>query len=50
MAALAGLQVRQRVFIHLNNTNPVLVEGSPERRAVETAGWQVAHDGMVFRL
>ncbi|QEN86561.1 pyrroloquinoline quinone biosynthesis protein PqqB [Labrys sp. KNU-23] len=50
MAALSGLPVRQRVFIHLNNTNPVLVEGSPERRAVETAGWQVAHDGMVFHL
>ncbi|MGO4339771.1 pyrroloquinoline quinone biosynthesis protein PqqB [Labrys sp. KB_33_2] len=50
MAALADLPVRQRVFIHLNNTNPVLVEGSPEQRTVEAAGWQVAHDGMVFRL
>lgn len=50
MAALAGLPVEQRVFIHLNNTNPVLVEDSPQRQAVETAGWQVAHDGMVFSL
>lgn len=50
MAALAGLPAGRRVFIHLNNTNPVLVEDSPQRRAVETAGWQVAHDGMVFSL
>ena len=38
------------VYIHLNNSNPVLREGSPERRAVVQAGWTVAEDGMEFVL
>jgi pyrroloquinoline quinone biosynthesis protein B len=41
---LAGLKC-QRIFIHINNTNPVLIDGSPERQRVETAGWEVAEDG-----
>jgi pyrroloquinoline quinone biosynthesis protein B len=45
LAALAGLAGR-RIYIHINNTNPVLVEGSPERRKVEAAGWEVAGDGL----
>ncbi len=45
LAALAG-QGGRRVFLHINNTNPMLIEGSPERRAVEAAGWEVAYDGM----
>jgi pyrroloquinoline quinone biosynthesis protein B len=45
LAALAGLSNR-RVYIHVNNTNPILVDGSPQRRKVEDAGWQVAEDGM----
>ena len=45
LAALAALSAR-RIYIHINNTNPVLVEGSPERLAVEYAGWEVAHDGL----
>jgi pyrroloquinoline quinone biosynthesis protein B len=40
------LAARRRIYTHINNTNPVLVEGSPERRAVEDAGWEVAWDGM----
>lgn len=50
IAALADVDVSRRVFVHLNNTNPALVEGSPERAAVERAGWQVAYDGMRFAL
>lgn len=46
MAAFAGLAVRRKIYVHINNTNPVLVEGSPERRAVEAAGWEIAEDGM----
>ncbi len=45
LAALEGLAAR-RFYIHINNTNPVHVAGSPERRKVEAAGWQVAEDGM----
>jgi pyrroloquinoline quinone biosynthesis protein B len=44
------LGVRRRIFIHINNSNPVLLEDSPERRAAEAAGWEIAHDGMEVRL
>jgi len=50
LAAFAGLGVRRRVLIHLNNTNPVLLADSPERAAAEAAGWEVAEDGMELRL
>ena len=50
LEALAGAEVGARVYVHVNNTNPALVDGSPERRAVEAAGWRVAHDGMEFAL
>jgi pyrroloquinoline quinone biosynthesis protein B len=50
MAALAPLGIARRVYVHLNNSNPVLREGSPERAEVERAGWEVAWDGMEIRL
>ena len=40
----------RRVFIHINNTNPMLRDDSPERTIVEAAGWEVAFDGMEIRL
>jgi pyrroloquinoline quinone biosynthesis protein B len=49
LAALSGLSAR-RFYIHINNTNPILVEGSPERRQVEAAGIQVTEDGMEIEL
>ena len=49
LAALADLPGR-RILIHINNTNPILVEGSPERRKVEAAGFEVAEDGMEIVL
>jgi len=49
LAALAGLTAR-RIFVHINNTNPILIDGSPERREVEAAGWQVAEDGQEIVL
>jgi pyrroloquinoline quinone biosynthesis protein B len=36
----------RRIYIHINNTNPILLEDSAERRTVEEAGWEVAFDGM----
>ena len=42
---LAHLRGR-RVFIHINNTNPVLMPDSPERTALSAAGWELGHDGM----
>ena len=50
LAALAGVAAGRRILIHVNNTNPILREDSPERRAVEAGGWEVAWDGMEIRL
>jgi pyrroloquinoline quinone biosynthesis protein B len=49
LAALSDLPGR-RILIHINNTNPILIEDSSERRKVEAAGWQVAEDGMEIVL
>ena len=49
LTALDGVAAR-RIYVHINNTNPILVDGSPERMAVERAGWQVAEDGMEIAL
>jgi pyrroloquinoline quinone biosynthesis protein B len=50
LAAFAGLGVRRKVLIHINNTNPVLLDDSAERAAVLAAGWEVAYDGMEITL
>ena len=50
LAAFAGLGVQRRIYVHINNTNPILIAGSPERLQVEAAGWEVAYDGMETRL
>jgi len=49
LGALQGLLAR-KIFVHINNTNPILVDGSTERRRVEAAGWEVAEDGMEIVL
>ncbi len=49
LAMLDGLRAR-KIFIHINNTNPMLDRTSAERRLVENAGWEIAHDGMEFAL
>jgi pyrroloquinoline quinone biosynthesis protein B len=49
LAALAELPGR-RILTHINNTNPILIEGSPQRRKVEAAGFEVAEDGMEIVL
>ncbi len=49
LTALDGIAAR-RIYVHINNTNPILIEGSPERALVERRGWQVAEDGMEIRL
>ena len=50
LPAFAGLEVGRKIYVHINNTNPVWLPGSPERREVEAAGWEVAHDGMEIVL
>jgi pyrroloquinoline quinone biosynthesis protein B len=47
---LAGLRRPRKVFVHVNNTNPMLDESGPEYREVRAAGWEVAEDGWSFDL
>jgi len=49
LAVLEGVAGR-RVYVHVNNTNPILIDGSPERVEVERKGWEVAEDGMEIVL
>ena len=46
LAQLARYEKPRKVLIHINNTNPMLVNSSPERRFVLDAGFEVAYDGM----
>ncbi len=48
--ALKPLGIKQRIYVHINNSNPVLDENSEARKVVENAGWQVGYDGMEVRL
>jgi pyrroloquinoline quinone biosynthesis protein B len=48
--ARLGAYSGRRVFTHINNTNPILRQGTPERAAVERAGWEVAYDGLEVAL
>lgn len=50
IAAFERLNISRKVFIHINNSNPVLLADSPERAEAERAGWEVACDGMEFTL
>jgi len=50
MPALADLGIERKFFLHINNSNPALMPGSPERRAVQQAGWQIPADGMEITL
>ena len=43
---LESVAVNRRVFVHINNTNPVLIDNSAERQAAEAAGWEISFDGM----
>lgn len=50
LAAFAPLDVRRKLFIHLNTTNPLLDDHSPERAQARAHGWEVAEDGMELQL
>ncbi len=47
---LAPLPAERKIYIHINNTNPILLEDSPERRALERHGMEVAEDGLELQL
>jgi pyrroloquinoline quinone biosynthesis protein B len=50
LAQLAHLKHPRKIYIHINNTNPMLNEDSPEYRQVRDAGWEIAEDGWQFEL
>jgi pyrroloquinoline quinone biosynthesis protein B len=50
IAAFRDLNVKRKLFIHINNTNPLLIGNSPERHQALASGWEVAHDGMEITL
>jgi pyrroloquinoline quinone biosynthesis protein B len=50
LEALARLRRPRKMLVHINNTNPILLEDSPEREAVLRAGVEVAYDGLEIAL
>ncbi len=50
ISAFKPLDVKRRIYVHINNSNPVLDDNSEARKVVETAGWEVGFDGMEVRL
>ena len=50
LVQLASLQHARKIYTHMNNTNPLLIEDSPEQQIVAAAGWEVAFDGMEFEV
>ena len=50
MAAFAPLDVARKIYVHINNSNPVLDADSKERAIVQAAGWEIGADGMEVTL
>jgi pyrroloquinoline quinone biosynthesis protein B len=50
MAVFDRLDVKRKIFIHVNNTNPLLLPDSAERAEAGAHGWEVAYDGMEIIL
>ena len=48
--AFKKLNVKRKIFIHINTTNPILLEDSQERKIVEQNGWEVSYDGMEIKI
>jgi pyrroloquinoline quinone biosynthesis protein B len=50
LCQLRGIRAGRKLYIHINNTNPMLNEAGPENRAVREAGWELAEDGWQVTL
>lgn len=50
IAAFADIEVKQKIFVHMNNTNPVLRPTSEEKKIANAAGWIVAQDQMELTI
>jgi pyrroloquinoline quinone biosynthesis protein B len=50
LSAFKRIGVGRKILLHINNSNPILLDDSPERAIVEAEGWEVAYDGMEIQL
>jgi pyrroloquinoline quinone biosynthesis protein B len=50
LSELAGVRRPRKIFIHINNTNPMLNQAGPEYRQVRESGWEIGEDGCQFDL
>ncbi len=50
LEVLSPLPIERKIYIHINNTNPVLLEDGPERRIVEQHGMEIAADGLELKI
>ncbi|HET7885707.1 MAG TPA: pyrroloquinoline quinone biosynthesis protein PqqB [Bradyrhizobium sp.] len=50
IAALENLGIERKIFLHINNSNPALLQDSKERQAAEQSGWQIPADGTEIML
>ena len=48
--AFSNLDIKRKIFIHINTTNPALLENSSERKTANAAGWEVAYDTMEIKI
>ena len=46
IAAFRNIAVKRKILVHINNSNPILVDESTERAGAAKEGWEVAYDGM----
>ena len=44
------INVKRKIFIHINTTNPSLLEDSSERKLANENGWEIAYDTMEIKL
>ncbi len=50
IAMLAPIEIGRRIFVHINNSNPVLLDETREHAIASEEGWEIADDGMEIRL
>jgi len=50
LSRLAQLRRPRKIYIHINNTNPMINEAGPEYARVREAGWEIAEDGWQFEV
>jgi len=50
LAAFAGVALARKIFVHINNTNPILLNDSEEAAMVRQAGWDIGFDGLEIEL